>query len=470
LIIDDIKMRRLIVLLLVIIIVFTACSSEANSNESSIDYFEGLHQEIDLEPNLENNVSLYFLSKDSEKLVVETRTIAFNQQSKSEYDVINTLLAGPEDSHLAGFDDSYSLESIEILNNLANIYIRCSDDSITERDNFILAMALTNTISDYSGVNYVNVLINEQALSINGDPVGVMVKNKNDINEELAKQQQNAANKEFLTALYYLDTSSEYIVPEVRNIKYGSSDYASEIIFELAKGPQEAYMYNGSVESSLRTASNSYLIENDITGGNILSVDLNKSPLIYNDESNLSVAAICNSLCSFIPDLNGIRLSINGHELNYVVYRRTQFKNLIGADMQLYFADQNGMLRSVSKTVPQSETNMPIYVIYELMSGAGGSDSNAIDVFPDDVNESDVKNAYFAGDTIVVNWRRSMLDKVSGLTENQERLMVYSIVNSLTSLKNVRRVQFLVEGERVESFGGRINIIDPLLSNPGLVR
>jgi len=159
LIIDDIKMRRLIVLLLVIIIVFTACSSEANSNESSIDYFEGLHQEIDLEPNLENNVSLYFLSKDSEKLVVETRTIAFNQQSKSEYDVINTLLAGPEDSHLAGFDDSYSLESIEILNNLANIYIRCSDDSITERDNFILAMALTNTISDYSGVNYVNVLI-----------------------------------------------------------------------------------------------------------------------------------------------------------------------------------------------------------------------------------------------------------------------------------------------------------------------
>ena len=37
---------------------------------------------------------------------------------------------------------------------------------------------------------------------------------------------------------------------------------ASEIIFELAKGPQEAYMYNSSVESSLRTASNSYLIEN----------------------------------------------------------------------------------------------------------------------------------------------------------------------------------------------------------------
>ena len=76
--------------------------------------------------------------------------------------------------------------------------------------------------------------------------------------------------------------------------------------------------------------------------------------------------------------------------------------------MQLYFADQNGMLRSVSKTVPQSETNMPIYVIFELMSGAGGSDPNAINVFPDDVNESDIKNAYYAGDTIVVNWRRSM--------------------------------------------------------------
>ena len=49
--------------------------------------------------------------------------------------------------------------------------------------------------------------------------------------------------------------------------------------------------------------------------------------------------------------------------------------------------------------------------------------------------------------------------------------MVYSIVNTLTNIENIKRVQFLVDGGRVQSLGGGIiNVIDPLLKNPGIIK
>ena len=50
--------------------------------------------------------------------------------------------------------------------------------------------------------------------------------------------------------------------------------------------------------------------------------------------------------------------------------------------------------------------------------------------------------------------------------------MIYSIVNTLTNINNVKRVQFLVDGERVEYLadGNQLCVIDPLIKNPGIIR
>jgi len=50
-----------------------------------------------------------------------------------------------------------------------------------------------------------------------------------------------------------------------------------------------------------------------------------------------------------------------------------------------------------------------------------------------------------------------------------ERTLIYGIVNSMAEFTNVKKVQFLIDGNRVSSLSGMIDIGSPLLPNPGLV-
>ena len=150
---------------------------------------------------------------------------------------------------------------------------------------------------------------------------------------------------------------------------------------------------------------------------------------------------------------------------------KKHFAKNVGAEMSLYFANEDGMtLKKFSKTVPQDEIGLPEFVVEELIAGIENADEeNIYDVFPQSITGSDVNYVYIANDIVVVNWASSILPKIKDLSLNKERLLVYSVVNSLTNLKGITKVQFLVDGERTSEFGSNIDIRDPLLKNVGLV-
>ena len=82
----------------------------------------------------------------------------------------------------------------------------------------------------------------------------------------------------------------------------------------------------------------------------------------------------------------------------------------------------------------------------------------------------DVNDVYLAKDIAVVDFKASIIEKLAGVSRRDESMMIYSIVNTLTNINNIKRVQFLIDGERVESLGGNLNVIDPLLKNPGVIK
>lgn len=51
-----------------------------------------------------------------------------------------------------------------------------------------------------------------------------------------------------------------------------------------------------------------------------------------------------------------------------------------------------------------------------------------------------------------------------------ELMLVYSIVNTLTEFKEIKKVQFLVEGQRVITFSGHMDLEDPLKRNETLLK
>ncbi len=68
-----------------------------------------------------------------------------------------------------------------------------------------------------------------------------------------------------------------------------------------------------------------------------------------------------------------------------------------------------------------------------------------------------------------VNFSREFVTPIL-IGDRTEALTVYSIVNSLTEIKAVRRVQILVEGERLNIFQKHLSLREPYVRNDSIIR
>jgi len=49
-------------------------------------------------------------------------------------------------------------------------------------------------------------------------------------------------------------------------------------------------------------------------------------------------------------------------------------------------------------------------------------------------------------------------------------MTIYSLVNSLTDLQGIQQVQLLVEGQKLETLKGHLEISQPLTRNPDIIK
>jgi len=69
---------------------------------------------------------------------------------------------------------------------------------------------------------------------------------------------------------------------------------------------------------------------------------------------------------------------------------------------------------------------------------------------------------------VIADFSEQLVSGFQGGSDN-EGVAVYAIVNTLTSLPGVKRVQLLVEGERVDTIGGHLDTSGPLSHDDELV-
>jgi len=72
------------------------------------------------------------------------------------------------------------------------------------------------------------------------------------------------------------------------------------------------------------------------------------------------------------------------------------------------------------------------------------------------------------GGVATVDFSEQLQSGFRGGSDN-EGVVVYSVVNTLTSLPTIGKVQILVEGERVGTIGGHLNVSGPLTFDGELV-
>lgn len=72
------------------------------------------------------------------------------------------------------------------------------------------------------------------------------------------------------------------------------------------------------------------------------------------------------------------------------------------------------------------------------------------------------------GSLATVSLNRALVDNHPGGSAG-ELLTVYSMVHTLAQLPGIERVQFLVEGQRVETLAGHLALDRPLTPDPGMI-
>lgn len=128
------------------------------------------------------------------------------------------------------------------------------------------------------------------------------------------------------------------------------------------------------------------------------------------------------------------------------------------AILKLYFANKEGTDLSVEERVVEVNTNQAREktILEQLI--AGPEEKGHTRTIP---AETKIRDITTTGDgTCYVNLSTDFVTKHIG-GEKEELLTIYSIVNSLCELDTIEKVQFLIEGEKLDQYKGNLDFKKP---------
>ncbi len=263
----------------------------------------------------------------------------------------------------------------------------------------------------------------------------------------------------FPSELYFLNEAGTSLMLENREIKYRSEDELPRLVIEeLIKGPDYS-------ERRRTLEHNTEILDIDMTDKRNIVVNFSENYKSGDAVKDMMTAySVVKSLCG-IYYVNSVKVTAGGQDIinpdgNPIGYLTSGDINLVTdtnttetREIKLYFT-RKGYDKLVSEMREIKVTDQqPIeqYIINELIKGPAVKENEKT------LSHNTVLTSVDIEDGICfVNFKQNFLDKNSG-NQQKEILAVYSIVDSLTELPSVQRVQFLIGGKKVDTLG-TINI------------
>lgn len=259
--------------------------------------------------------------------------------------------------------------------------------------------------------------------------------------------------------LYFFNESATAIEAESREIRYRDMQSLAEGVLEgLMRGPENG-RHQRIIERKTKLLS--------LGGVESRHVMVNFSSEFLTGDSQkdiLAVYAVVKSLCA-IDGIDSVKVVIEGKDItssdgSIIGYLTDQDINLptdtYNSEMRkvtLYFPlkSEYKLRKEVRSIRVNDQQPLAQYIINELIKGPESEELTAA-LSRDTV----LLSVETANNICFVNFRATFLDKNTGSAE-KEKMLIFSIVDSLTELEAIDRVQFLMDGKRVDSFGN-INI------------
>ena len=447
----------------------------------------------------EETAILYFLDEEGVELVPVARQLDVEGGVSRSEAALYALLAGPREEEDAFWPEIGELGDgrvYELSGGVATVDLPSRLRALGTEELFALRMAITHTLTEFSEVAYVNVLIGgrEEGFDLAATmAVGTLSRAEDlDVSARylrLDEMRQGAQGNGLsrLTTLYFPSKDGRYILPEVRSVAYAALapiEYLYTLLEEIGRGTDNSLCmdvpapmkYIEEMPEIVRTEDGAYrAIEIRLNG--LIDAALEEAGLTR----GVYLAMLTDTLMGFVPGVEGLVVRIDGEQVTQLdaqdmpdgrgiafaqtMATRADFSGLVGAPGVLYVpSDADGKLVEENCVFAQAQQNDARSRLWQLTQRL-----EELGVLDNTLSQDDIL-AVYTGDTRVrVNLSGAYAQALSALTPGMERAVVYAMVNTLTEGEKVQHAAFFFDGEQRETLAGGLEMRGELWRNPGMV-
>lgn len=442
--------------------------------------------------------TLYVVSDDQQLAAVE-RVISFDAGESPITRIVRTLLnmEAPVGAMLP-FPDGTRLLNVEYSEGTAVIELSIEARNISSEQQFLwMRSVIAASLLELQEVEHVNVLIagrNEGILNLPAGAISVVQKDLSSAWARLSAErdllladESGSAAIDRTAILYYPTRDGKYISPAARTVRISDEDMITPLIQALMSPaanlseclrspfPQDSQVLNTPPEI-LYTEDGEKLVR--------LSFDANLMAML--EREGLSAWQLCASLThtitGFVPDVDGLIITLGdglltrterGSETVHFIdgrMDRQSYPDAVCSLCAVYMGSADGGLIRVMRPQLLPSAQLPRAHLRLLFDGPMSWENGALRVMPDGASADDILGVRISGSEAVVNFSSNFYRCCQALTPQQERALIYAVVNTLTEQPNVTAVRFQVEGEPVDYLVNSIFLRNVLMRNVGIIR
>lgn len=446
----------------------------------------------------EQTIELYFPAYDGKTTVRNSTTVMHTPSRPFAETIVRELLessSSPEHDSLGGKTKLtlYGSTPVEVSRNTAVIHLSATAKQLDKNRQYLVCQAIANSLCRNTDIESVSFLIGGQPFALDlGEKIPCGAFSFQDSTDHTAQYQQKLSTSSGFSEntektllnkvlLYFPIPGTEGVLTEDRMILFDSSTpggIVQTLLGELAAGPETKAITSpallGNVDFLTAVPNIAYSKE---AHGNVIDLRFadNWQEMInaYQLSENAVFASLCLTLCTYVPDVVGLSISVGGTPIDTdlliedtdtelpagKIILRKNMSTLLLDECTLYLPQRESrQIAAVKRPVPFMQVKNPRSLLINLCSADQPGDSRS-DTLPalNHVADTDIIGMCLENDTLVVNLALSfMRDRPlnDGITEQQ---MAYAMVNTLCENGPYQSVCFIQGGSWPEGFEGSIS-------------
>ena len=408
----------------------------------------------------------------------------------------------------AGLQIHQGGRGVEISGDVATVNLGANANLLSRQDLLTLRRAIANTLVQWRDIRYVNVLVADQEPGVDQDgmaPVGSLQATRNEdapalwdsLSARASLENQDTQRFSSVCTLYFPATYGRGILSEARTVSFPGQtrrQIAVALLGALSAGPQVLTQAPPMPDLNALLAEPPLVDLNEETGFSTVHLHFldiaNETFINAGIPRSIMMAAITYTLGTFMPRLDGLKISIGNEQIEAIVpsgiyegagqqilfsgglLRRADFSSFLLTNCTLYFGQGSDGLARVRRPVPYALAFNRRYLLEQLIGGTQPYDNveGIRGLFPAGITAADLIAVGKENDTALVNLSGNLREKSQGLSPQQERALIYSMVNTLCDTRGTQRVRFFIDGQQPDTLAGAIYLPGEFLQNPEIIR